>query len=155
FRRQIVTLDFRTSKRSERVFDAHDPDVRDVFRPLQEGVMLGSRIADPYHTETLALVKLPDYREVTEVAFATKPRKPRPIVSGIQLSTEFDFAVSDDRKRVAYSFDNVIVCRRTDPLDILWTRTVERGLSARRLALSARGDFLAVGASDNGLAVLE
>jgi WD40 repeat protein len=102
----------------------------------------------PHETKTLSIVALPDYREVVKVPYANEPRKPRPVKGTISLNTEGGIVISGHRAIVAYSFDNVLVCRRLDDLSVLWTRTVEPGLELTQLAVSADGSSVAASVGD-------
>jgi hypothetical protein len=88
-----------------------------------------------YETKTLAIVALPDFREVVKVPYATQPRRPRPVRGGMLLNTEGPLVLADNRKALVYSFDNTLVCRRVDDLALLWTTTVEENLEAYKLAV--------------------
>lgn len=102
----------------------------------------------PYETTTLSLVDLPDYREIVKVPYATEPRKPRPVKGVMTLNTEWGPTLSDGRRVLAYSFDNVLVCRRVEDLSVLWTRSVEPGLELQGLAVSANGARMAASVGD-------
>ena len=64
------------------------------------------------------------------------------------LNTEWGPVRSDRRTIVAYSFDNVLVCRRMDDLSVLWTKSVEPGLELLRIAVSADGARIAASVGD-------
>ena len=64
------------------------------------------------------------------------------------LNTEWGPVRSDRRTIVAYSFDNVLVCRRMDDLSVLWTKSVEPGLELLRIAVSADGTRIAASVGD-------
>ena len=80
----------------------------------------------------LSVVELPDYREVAHADLEV-PRSGR---SGT------DQIVSSDGDVFVYGVDDMIVCRRTDDLGILWTRRIG-ATRVWRIAISARGDRVA------------
>ena len=145
--RQIV-VDIRTGERVEGVLP-FTPDQYDSYYALTDRTLLGIHYeGKPFRTESLALVEFPSYRDLTKVPYATQLRKPRPVVSGIELSTDYGSAISVDRQKLAYAFDDVLVCRRTTDLKVLWTRSIEAGMKPFRVDISASGSHVAVAVAD-------
>jgi len=106
-------------------------------------------------TETVALIEFPSLREIAEVPYATQPRDPQRRSGDLEISSDFGFGVSDDRKILAYSFDNVLLCRRIEDLNLLWTRQIEPQVYAWHVAVSGRGTHVAVAVSDRGFSYLQ
>ena len=80
----------------------------------------------------LSVVELPDYREVAHADLEV-PRSGR---SGTSQIVSFDGDV------FVYGVDDLVVCRRTDDLGVLWTRRIG-ATRVWRIAISARGDRVA------------
>jgi hypothetical protein len=80
----------------------------------------------------LSVVELPDYREVAHADLEV-PRSGR---SGISQIVSFDGDV------FVYGVDDLVVCRRTEDLGVLWTRRIG-ATRVWRIAISARGDRVA------------
>jgi hypothetical protein len=80
----------------------------------------------------LSVVKLPDYRELAQADLEV-PRSGR---SGT------DQIVSSQGDVFVYGVDDLVVCRRTDDLGVLWTRRIG-ATRVWRIAISARGDRVA------------
>ncbi len=64
------------------------------------------------------------------------------------LSTEGPPVLSDSRRVLAYSFDNILVCRRIDDLALLWAKALDVELETYRLAVSADGQRVAASLAD-------
>lgn len=140
-----VVVDIRTGARVEQVLP-FITDQYDSYYALTNRTLLDVHRGD--QTEALALVEFPNHRQIATVPYATQPRKPRPVVSGITLSTDYGFAISVDRKKLAYAFDDVLLCRRTEDLKVLWNRTVEIGMKPLRVTISPIGHRVAVAIAD-------
>lgn len=143
-------IDLRTGERAMNrdAYNARDHQ-GDNLAPAGDRTLLKTHWESPPHeTKTLSLVILPDYREVVKVPYATEPRKPRPVKGVMTLNTEWGPVISDRRTSVAYSFDNVLVCRRMDDLSVLWAKSVEPGLELLRIAVSADGSRVAASVGD-------
>lgn len=153
----FVILDLRTGQRTERVVPFGDvAAVGERYYPVGDGTVLKAHYEGrPTQTETLALVHLADDREIVKVPYATRPRKPRPVVSGIALSTEYGFSISDDRKILAYAFDDVLLSRETQDLAVMWMRQTEPKLKAYRVVISAHGSRVAAAIADNAVPHLQ
>jgi hypothetical protein len=80
----------------------------------------------------LSVVELPEYREVAHADLEV-PRSGRSGTSQI-VSSHGDVFV--------YGVDDLVVCRRTDDLGVLWTRRIG-ATRVWRIAISARGDRIA------------
>lgn len=143
-----VVIDTTTGMRTERDF-AYDRQRRDDYYAAGEGTLLVFN-RDPRTGEgkNVALLKLPDYREAVRVPYATQPRRPHPIKGSLALSTDGWVIQADNRKVLLYSFDDVLVCRRTEDLAILWTKIVEPGLEFIKVAISADGTRIAASVGD-------
>lgn len=87
---------------------------------------------------SLSLVELPDYREIMRVNLEDS-------VSG---RSGTDQVVAADGNSFVYGVDDLIVCRRTDNLSILWKQQLRTPMSrVWRIAISAHGDFVAAAAA--------
>ena len=131
--------------------DAYNPRDHqgDTLTPAGDRTLLKKHWqSPPYETTTLSLVDLPDYREIVKVPYATETRKPRPVKGVMTLNAEGGPVLSGRRAVVLYSFDNVLVCRRTADLSVLWTKPVEAGLELMRIAVSADGTRVAASVGD-------
>ena len=155
--RQQVSIDLENGNQTERVFKQDDVDRDDSYLPLHDQILLAAhRERQPYRTEFLSLVNANSYQEIQRVPYATRTRAPHPTVGGVALSTELSHvSLSDDRRYLAYSFDDVIVFRQATDLRVVWSTVVEAGLRARYLAVSADGSFVASANSDNADSRLE
>lgn len=144
---QHVVVDVRTGQRTERM-PPFDPNRPANYAPLRGGILLVSRReANPYRTETLSLVEFPSYREIANAPYASQQRKPS--VNGSLRQAEHGFGVSADRELLAYSFDDVLVCRRLEDLGVVWARQLDPQLKAHRVVLSAHGDHVAAALADD------
>ncbi len=149
----IVILDLRTGQRTERVVPFGDlTTVGKRYYPVGDRTLLEAQYEGrPTQTETLALVQLAADREIVKVPYATQLRMPRPVVSGIALSTEYGFSISDDRKILAYAFDDVLLSRETEDLAVMWIRHTEPKLKAYNVVISAHGSRVAAAIADNAV----
>jgi hypothetical protein len=142
--RQLVTVDLRTGLGTERMDTVTVDRVHLMYATSDRTVLMVDYDGKAYRTEALVQLELPDYHERARVAYATQERRAK--------STETDRYFSADRKTVAYSFDDIVVCRRTEDLGILWTRRLDPSLEgAKRLAISADGSAVAVAVADTAL----
>lgn len=138
-------VDLRTGERALK-YPPYNPHEHqgDTFTPAGDRTLLMTHWqSPPYQTTTLSLVDLPDYREIVKVPYATETRKPRPVKGGVPLDTECGPVLSDGRKILACSFDNILACRRIEDLAVLWTKSVEPDLELLRIAISADGARIA------------
>ena len=150
-----TVIDLRSGERTERMLPL-DVNQGETYWPLGAGVVLDAhREGNHYRTETLALIEFPGLREILKVRYATKPREPRRRKGNFELSNDFSLGVSDNRGVVVYSFDHTLLCRRTEDLGVLWTRQIEPGLNAYKVAVSARGSHVAAAISDGGFTPFE
>ncbi len=143
-------VDLRTGERALS-HPAYNPREHqgDTFTPAGDRTLLTTHWQSPPHeTKTLSLVALPDYREIVKVPYSTQPRKPRPVKGVMSLNTEWGPVLSDRRNVVAYSFDNVLVCRLVDDLSVVWMKSVQPGLELLRIAVSADGTRIAASVGD-------
>jgi hypothetical protein len=143
-----VIVDTATGMRTQRTY-VYDRQQRDDYYAAGERTLLVFN-RDPRTGEgqTVRLLELPDYREVIRVPYATQPRKPHPVKGSVTLSTDGWVIQADNRKVLLYSFDDVLVCRRTEDLAILWTKSVEPGLEFIKVAISADGTRIAASVGD-------
>lgn len=141
---QGAVVDFRTGERSQRPL-LTDLNSHEDYWALRDGILLTSyyKGKPDNRTETLGLVQFSSLRRGAEVPYATQLREPKRRKGTLDLSNDFGFCISDDRRTVAYSFDHILLCRRTDDLSVLWTRTVEPQLNAYRVAVAAGGGHVA------------
>jgi hypothetical protein len=108
------------------------------FLPLTGKTLLGVGSATaPFRYSTLVVATLPDFEEAARVWFAVPP--------GTDPDGYETFpAVAGDRKKLFYAFGRVLVCRQTEDLALLWTRTIDNNLlNGQILAVSADGMRLA------------
>ena len=148
-------MHLRTGERTERALGI-DLNRGENFWALSEGILLDAHYErKPYRTETLALVEFPELREIAKVPYATQPREPQRRKGNFELSNDFGFGVSDNRKILAYSFDHILLCRRTEDLGVLWTRRVEPQLNAYKVVVSAGGSHVAAAIADGGFTPAE
>jgi len=117
--------------------------------PLTDGRLLVCVQHTPPGNDTLALVEFPSYREILKVPYAVVPREPIRMSNGLRLPYSFGEAISDDRVVFVYSFDHIVVCRRTSDLRVLWTRRVPPQLHCPQVAVSADGRCVAAAAVDD------
>ena len=97
---------------------------------------------EKYRAEALMQIELPDYRERVRVPFVTQ--------AGDTLHST-DLFFSSDRKVAAYSFEDIVVCRRTEDLEVLWTQRISPRLTgAKRLAVSVDGSVVGVAVAGQG-----
>jgi hypothetical protein len=142
-------VDVQTGQRTATPRKAFDPKRGDPTFPAGDRAFLVAHYeTPPYRTQTLALVEFPGYREIVKVSYATEARKPGPMMGATELSTEAQPKESDNRRILAYAFDNVLVCRRLEDLGLLWSRPFEPELEAYKLAVSADGSRIAAGVAD-------
>jgi hypothetical protein len=148
---QNVVIDLGTGGRTERITPIPDPySGTNAYALRERTILLSHYQGQPaYETVNLTLVEFPEYKELTRVPYATEKRQARRVVSGIMLSKEYGFMVSDDRRALVYAFDDLLLCRRTDDLRVLWTRRNEPPLQLRHLAVSATGNYVAASFTDN------
>lgn len=148
----LLVIDTKTGKRVEHLIPSTSPYHRDSFWPLKEGILLSARHSlnpNPYRTESLALIQLPDYGEIVRVPFSKNPRLPNPTKYGLTLSSELGPAISDDRKSLVSYFDNTLVYRKAENLEVIWTHEkIDPSLRAYRLAISAGGRSVALAITD-------
>jgi hypothetical protein len=153
-----TAIDLRTGERAERTLPLA-LDRGETYWATSAGALLDAHFEQnpQRRTETLALVEFPSFRETVKVAYATQPRKPIParVGSVTFLTEEYGFGISGDRKTIAYSFDDVLVCRRTKDLEVLWTRQIEERVKAFKVAISAHGGRVAAVIADVPFAHLE
>ena len=129
-RHRLTILDVATGERSERwaPLISVDRGTYDAFYPLEKRIVLVEHYEGRPRSETttLALVDFSDNREIRKVLYATKARAPKLQAGTLELSGEYHFRLSDDLRVLAYSFDNVLVCRRTEDLEILWKKALKK-----------------------------
>ncbi len=142
--RQMI-VDLRSGQRIERVLP-FTPGQGESYYALAGTTVLDVHRGD--QAEDLALVEFPSYRQLVKVPYATQPRKPRPVISNITLSTDYGLAISADRKMLAYAFDDTLLCRRTGDLKVLWSRPLEDGMKPLRVDVSSLGRRVAVAMAD-------
>jgi hypothetical protein len=113
--------------------------------PVNDHILLIRQFNEFRITKDLVLIELPTYREIKTTPYATQQREAPPAPSEIRQrkSQEFGFGISNNREILAYSFDHVLVCRRTRDLEVLWTRRIKPPLRAYSISLSPNGKYLA------------
>jgi hypothetical protein len=140
--RQLAVVDLRTGESTKRADAVVPKAVHLMYATGGRTLLLDDFDGTTGRTESLALLDLPDYRERARVAYATQPRAPK--------SWEWALYFSADRKTVAYTFDDIVVCRRTEDLAPLWTRRIDPRLKGvHYLAVSADGGAVAAAVSDH------
>ena len=135
--RDDVVLHLRTGERTERLSPITEMSIGDRYYPIGPETLLATHSGGKSQKKTLSLIDLPQYRETAEVTHAIQPPQSRPIVDGLSLSTDYGFVISYDRRMLTYAFDDVLVCRDTDNLAVLWTRYIEPERRPYDLAISA------------------
>ena len=127
-----TVLNIATGERSERYVPLA-PEFRsyESFFPLERGIVLIKHTEQKprYETTSLAIVQYADNHEITKAPFATEVRGPKlRSSSGFEEPGEstYCFCLSDDRKALAYAFDDVVVCRRLPSLEVTWPNTVKK-----------------------------
>jgi hypothetical protein len=105
---------------------------RDGLFKTTRGQRLLTRTEDLGRGVAISVVELPDYHEVARVAVEA-PVSGR--VGGDQI-------VSSQGDAFVYGVDDLVVCRRTDDLSVVWTRRIA-ATRVWRTAISARGDRVA------------
>ena len=141
--RREVVVDIRTGERVERL-RPYDSDHPSEQVPTDDRVLLTAHFgAETWRFESLARVQFPGYRELSRTAFLPKAGDSAPCS---------DLSLSDDRRTVLYFSDCALTCRRTEDLGVIWAHSIEAGLRAFPLAVSAHGDcaaaVIARGSSD-------
>ena len=87
--------------------------------------------------EAILRITLPEYKEIQRAPFLLTPKRN---LSGYETG----LMISGDRKKFIYGFDDTIVCRRTEDLQMVWTTNLEPEFSgAWQLPISTDGGFCA------------
>jgi hypothetical protein len=144
-------LDLRTGKLTSRNRDHSISSYVDTTsNPIHDRILLSRQsINRPAITDELVQVEFPSYREIIKVPYATGPREPPPLEDDPAYpASQFDYEISNDRNIIAYSYDHVLVCRRTKDLKVLWTRKIKPPLRAWTIAIAPNGEYVAADISD-------
>lgn len=139
-----IFLDLQTGERT--ILKKGDPRILDVsMYPVHDRNLLVRNYdeGDLPYTKELALVKFPSFEILKRVPYATQPREAPPKENWKKPTAEYFFIISDNKEVLAYSFDHVLVCRRTEDLEILRTWKIEPPLEAYGLHLSPNGQYIA------------
>jgi hypothetical protein len=147
-------LDLQTDKRTTvKSNDSRSIYVKESSDAIRDLKILVRFIGNTPLTQDLVLVEFPSYREIAKVPYAITPRKfPVPVDKwGIPIYTEFDIKISNDRNVLVYSYDHLIICRRTDNLDVIWSRKTEPHLFAYDVNLSCNGDYVVAQVADTSI----
>lgn len=127
FGEQQIVIDLRAGK-------INQEQVRAGLFQTTSGQRLLTAVGELGKGGVLKVVELPDYREVAHVDLEV-PRSGR---SGT------DQVVSSGGDSFVYGVDDMLICRRTDDLGILWTQKLETASSrVWRVAISATGERVA------------
>jgi hypothetical protein len=122
-----VVIDLKTGSVKEQ-------QMRDGLFQATRGQRLLTTKGELGKSEVMSVVELPDYREVAHAD--------REVPRGGRSGT--DQVVSSRGDSLVYGVDDILVCRRTDDLSILWTRRLGTESSrVWRVAISATGDRVA------------
>jgi hypothetical protein len=144
--RAIVDLSTGARTVQTGIYDSHR---HDNYHAAGDRTVLSIHVeTPPSEAMTVALLELPDYREIVKVPYAIQPRKAHPVKGSLTLSTDGGPILSDSRKVLLYSFDAVLVCRRVADLALLWTTSVESSLEFIKFAISADGTRIAASVGD-------
>lgn len=131
-------VDIRTGQRTERMHQYDPFHYFELMCPVEDRSLLVARYrldkSGPGRMEWLARLEFPSYRELLRITLPRERNEPKPD-SGIRLSGDKNFAF--------YFFDNTLVCRRTENLEVLWTRPIEADLRPFPMAVSANGSYMA------------
>jgi len=140
--RQLGVVDLRDGSCAERTDSVSARRLHLMYATTGRTLLMADYNGTSNRTEALVQLELPDYHERSRTAYATEPR--------LERSWERDLFFSADRKTVAYTFDDVIVCRRADDLGILWTRRISPPLQGvHALAITADGLTVAAAVSEH------
>ena len=148
---QAGILDLRTGKLNTlNRDDSKSPYSHDSPNSIHDRILLKRHSFNKRTiTDVLVQVEFPSYREIMKAPFATGPREPPPSKDDPAYpASEFSYEISDDRNIIAYSYDHVLVCRRTKDLKVLWTRKIEPPLRAWAIAIAPDGKYVAADISD-------
>lgn len=118
-KRQLAVVDLNTGVFTERIDTVTHGWLGFVEATTGRTLLLEDFNTTTHQTETLVQLDLPDYRERMRTPFATQPRMAKPLKGG-------GMSISADRKILVCAFDDVLLCRRSDDLEILWTRRIDR-----------------------------
>lgn len=140
---QQAIVNLKTGEYTEKVPNIGNPfkETVHMFATLDRVLLAVRYEVDPYQGESLYQVEVPNYHAIKRVPYATTDR--------ITPLTQTPLCFSSDRSTVAYSFDNIIVCRLTGDLKVSWTKQINSRLKVHRLAISADGLYLAAAIADN------
>lgn len=112
---------------------------RYFLNALKDAVTLeGVTSGDAIRTHSVALMQLPELREVKRIEFTSD--RMRPNYSGLWCSA--------DRQTLAYSVGPTVFYLRSHDLSLVWESNVEAGMLAHKLVVSARGEWVAAAFSD-------
>lgn len=138
-----VVIDLRTAVREERLHEVYPRRVPTMILHAVHGCKLVAReYLDGGEYGDFLQLALPEYREVMRVPGTSLER-----VAGA-ASTYLFF--SANRKVMAYASGKTIICRRTDTLDMLWTRQFKPEWGyVDRMSVSAEGQFVVVAFADH------
>ncbi len=153
---QAGVLDLRTGKLTTRNRDdSISPYFRDSSNSVHDRILLKRHSFNrPAITDELVQVEFPSFKEIMKVPYAIGPREPPPSEDDPAYpASQFDYEISDDRNIIAYSYDHVLVCRRTKDLKVLWTRKFRPPLRAWAIAIAPNGKYVAADISDTPLIV--
>jgi hypothetical protein len=135
--RQAV-VDIRTGERTERMHPYDPFNYHEEMSPIDDRTLLAVhyafRVQAPWRMEWLARLEFPSYRDLMRVTLPAERADPKPDV-GLMLS--------HDRRFALYFFDDALICRRTEDLEVLWTHPIDAELRPFPLAVSAHGDYMA------------
>jgi WD40 repeat protein len=134
---QHVVIDLQTRNVTEHL---QKSSLHESYYALAEQTLLGTEsVVDAFaRYESLTRTSLPDYRDVVRVPFSPAHKRengPSWVVT------------SSDRKTVLYGVDHTLVCRRTEDLEIIWTRQIEREFEYGVMFLAITPDGSRVAAS--------
>jgi len=143
-----VLVDITTGARTERPYVYERTEREDYYAAGTRTLLCVRQDSLGGEARTLALLEFPGYRQIGEVPYADHPRKPHPIKGGFALRADLAPIQADTRKVLAYSYDNVLVCRRTENLALIWTSSVEPAAEFINLAISADAARIAASVGD-------
>jgi hypothetical protein len=145
FTAQRALIDIRTQKVDEITVQLNARGVSFHYAAVEDRNLLGSAYNTAAAlTEAFVKVEAGSYREIRRV----------PLVSALAAGLdhrEVGPTVSGDRRAFVFFFDGEITYRRTSDLEIVWSRQIDPGLRAWKLAMSHDGALVAASIAERQL----
>lgn len=142
---RLGVLDIGTDNQTMRRVPFDYETFQNSYFPLDEGLVLvkHAETKPRFETTALSVMNYSDNREIKRVPFATEPRGPGSPNGSFERGRDntSTFRLSKDNKILIYAFDDVLVCRRTDTLEVVWTRRIERDMRCFDMAVLREETF--------------